>query len=357
MFYEASRQRREFEWTFFCALGRPGRLDDAVREFGGKIIYSPHPIAQKRPFFRYLRSVMKEGDYDILHSHHDFISAIYLCAAHGISFRKRIVHVHNTDESILTPSLVKQSLLKEPMRRICLRLADNIVGISENTLHTFLRNRELKPGRDSVLYYGIDTSAFHQSALDPKQFRSSLGFSADAKILLFTGRMVTLKNPCYLIEVLAAVSRKDPNVVAVFAGAGELESIVIEMAKAKGLEDKVRVLGWRDDTAALMQACDIFVFPRLEEPKEGLGLVIVEAQAAGLPVLASYSLAEDVFIIPELFEMIPLSSGPQMWADVLLQMLSKKYPPRDECLKRIENSVFSLGRGVENLMSLYSASA
>jgi glycosyltransferase involved in cell wall biosynthesis len=102
-----------------------------------------------------------------------------------------------------------------------------------------------------------------------------------------------------------------------------------------------------------MRLSDLFLFPRLEEPKEGLGLVLVEAQAAGLPILASPSITEDVQVIPELFEFVPLSAGPPAWANAAGQMLQREFLPRERALELIEASPFSMEAGVNNLMRLY----
>ncbi len=353
IFAAASVEYPDYHWTFFCTLGKPGRLDDKVRQLGGEIIYSPHAIGDKRAFLSSLRAVIKDGHYDILHCHHDFVSAVYLFASLGIKMRKRIVHVHNTDEALPTPSAVKRFLLKEPMRQTCLHLADNIVGISREALARFTQGANAKPGRDRVVYYSVDTSQFRQQISTREQFRLELGFSAKAKVLLFTGRMTPLKNPLFVVEILAQLAETDPNVVAVFAGAGPLEARVRELAQENKLTDRVRVLGWRDDTAAIMRLSDVLIFPRLEEPKEGLGLVLVEAQAAGLPVLASPSITEDVQVIPELFEIIPLSAGPKAWAQQVSAILSQDQLPRQRHLERIESSHFSMTTSVSNLMSLY----
>ena len=343
-----------FHWTFYCTLGKPGRLDNQIRALGGEILYSPVELGNKRAFFGHLRSIMQQGNYDVLHCHHDFVSAVYLWAAFGLPIRKRIVHVHNTDEGLLTPSRVKQFLLKEPMRQMCLRLADNVVGISKEALTRFTRNSSSQTNRDRVVYYGIDTSRFHKLICTRERFRASLGFLPDAKLLLFVGRMVPLKNPMFVVEVLAEVAKTDPTAVAVFAGAGDFESHVKNLAREKGIGHKVKILGWRDDTTTLMRLSDVLVFPRLEEPKEGLGLVLVEAQAAGLPIVASPSITEDVQVIPELFEIVPLAAGPRAWADAVTRFLSGIDISRDNCLARIESSDFSTDQALDSLLALYS---
>jgi glycosyltransferase involved in cell wall biosynthesis len=354
MFTAAAEKYPEYHWTFFCTLGKPGRLDEKVRQLGGDVIYSRHELGEKRAFLGNLRTVIRDGHFDILHCHHDFVSAVYLGASLGIRMRKRIVHIHNTDENILTPNAVKQFLFKEPMRQTCLRLADNIVGISREALACFTHSAEAKPGRDHVVYYGIDTSKFRQPIPTREQFRLDLGLSPNTKVLLFVGRMTGVKNPLFVVEVLAKLAKTDPNAVALFAGAGPLEANVRELAEKHGLSDRVRVLGWRDDTATIMRLSDLLIFPRQEEPKEGLGLVLVESQAAGLPVLASRSITEDVQVIPELFEILPLTDDPHVWAEAALRILSHQKVCQRTTLSRVESSPFGLDQGVSSLMALYN---
>ena len=355
MFTAAAVKYPEYHWTFFCTLGKPGRLDEKVRQLGGEVIYSRHGLGEKRAFLRNLRTSIRDGQYDILHCHHDFVSAVYLCASLGIKMRKRIVHVHNTDASIQTPSAVKQFLLKEPMRQTCLHLADNIVGISREALDHFTHGATAKPGRDRVVYYGIDTAKFRKHVPTREQFRLHLGFSPNAKLLLFAGRMTGLKNPLFVVEIMTQLAETDPNVVALFAGSGPLEATVLELAEKYQIAKRVRVLGWRDDVATIMRLSDLLIFPRLEKPKEGLGLVLVEAQAAGLPILASHSITEDVQVIPELFEILPLAAGPKAWAQAVLKVLSRAKVCQQTILSRVESSPFGLDQGVSSLMALYDS--
>ena len=181
----------------------------------------------------------------------------------------------------------------------------------------------------------------------------SLGFSSDAKTMLFIGRMVELKNPIFVIEVLSRLLEINPNAVAVFAGAGPLESNVRELACQYNIAGRVKVLGWRDDTATLMRLSDALIFPRLEEPKEGLGLVLVEAQAAGLPIIASASITEDVKVFPELFETVPLAAGAAVWAEAVATRLSAPRPNHEDFLKGIDSSRFGLSQSLSSLIALY----
>jgi hypothetical protein len=98
IFLSSRKTRPDWHWTFYCILGKKGRLDEKVREAGGEIIYAPVNISHKISFLRHLRSVLNNGSYDIIHAHHDYLSGFYLLASAGIRFKKRILHIHNTDK-------------------------------------------------------------------------------------------------------------------------------------------------------------------------------------------------------------------------------------------------------------------
>ena len=343
----------KIDWTFYAILGRPGAMDDTVRALGGKIIYSPVKLQEKVQFFRELRKVIDEGKYEILHSHHDIVSALYLLASAGLPLKKRIVHLHNTSLSLPTPNPLKNSLLHEPMRRACLHLADKIVGVSGVALDAFLRGEKHMPGRDMIIHCGIDTAPFHRKPSGRLEFLKSFGLPKYSKVLLFVGRMTEYKNPCFVIDVLAYVSKLDPTVCAVFAGSGPLEDEVQKMARLKSLESLVRVIGWHEDVPALMLSCDLLIWPGAEEPKEGLGLTIVEAQAAGLPVLMSLNVPKEAIVVPELVEVLPLALGFAAWGDKILDVLNRRSPKREEALAAVESSSFAISQSTANIRALY----
>jgi glycosyltransferase involved in cell wall biosynthesis len=172
-------------------------------------------------------------------------------------------------------------------------------------------------------------------------------------MILFGGRMTQYKNPRFVIEVLAEIADAEPNAVAVFAGVGTETDAVRQLAQDTGLADRVRILGWRDDLAELMLAADLLLWPGQEVPKEGLGLGIVEAQAAGLPIIMSRSVPEDAVVIDELVSILPLALGPEAWGRETLKRLRASHLPREESLERIEASHFSLTAGTDNVMALY----
>jgi glycosyltransferase EpsF len=354
MLRHARKQDRPVEWTFYCALGNPGALDPEARSLGATIVYSPFPIGEKLAFVRALRSELERGGYDVLHAHHDLISGVYLAAATGLPIRRRIVHVHNADEQVLTPSRPKQLLYRPTLRRICLSLADRVVGISDHTLDTFLAGRARRSPRDQVLHYGVDPAPFARASADRSALRRELGVPEDTLMLLFPGRIVPEKNPLYAVEVFAALHRLDQRIVAVFAGAGALEQDILARAKALGVASQVHLLGWRTDVPELMSASDLFILPHVEDALEGFGLAVVEAQLGGLHLLLSNGVANDPLLPTASFRRLPLSAGPSAWALAAKELLELPRPSRAAALAALRASPMDLDRALDGLLALHT---
>ena len=350
----ARKQKVEIDWTFYCTLEQPGAMDDKARALRARVIHSPVRIGRKVEFIRALRSELRRGEYDVLHCHHDIVSAVYLLAGSGLPIHRRIVHVHNADEEVLTPSRWKQGLYREPMRQICLRMSDRIVGISNHTLDAFLAGRRRRKERDCVHYYGIETAPFEKAKGDRLGFRQSLGLAENSRILLFGGRMVPEKNPVFAVDVLAEMHRLDPATVGVFVGAGSLDEALCQRAAELKLGAAFRHLGWRDDVPEIMCSSNWFILPHPEHPVEGFGLAVVEAQLAGLRMLLSRGVLDDPLLPTASFRRLPLSDGPNVWAKAAMELLHQPAPSRTAAIAALRESPMDMDRALGGLLKLHS---
>lgn len=353
MLRHASQGSVEVDWTFYCTLGREGALDGEVVTLGARVVQSPVSIGDKIAFVSALRAELQNGKYDVLHCHHDLVSAVYLFASAGMSIRRRIVHVHNADQIVPTPNRFKQLFYREPMRHLCLAMADRVVGISNHVLDTFLAGRPRRPGRDVVHYYGLDPAPFENTAYDCGNFRCELGLPADALILLFAGRVVPEKNPVFAVEVLRELRCLEPRAVLVIAGAGGEERRVITRAHALGVEHSTRLIGWRSDLPKIMNCSNWFILPRPEHPLEGFGLAVLEAQLAGLPMLLSQGIADDPLLPTANFFRLPLSAGPRAWAQAAVQLSRSPLSSRSNARAALAKSPFAMKIAFSDLMLLH----
>lgn len=354
MLEHALRRGVSVDWTFYSALGHAGACDSRAEAFGGRVLHSPVPMVRNVEFIRSLRTELRRGRYEILHCHHDILSAVYLGASAGIPLRRRIVHVHNADEAVPTGSRFKEKLLREPMRQTCLRMADRIVGISNHTLDTFLAGRPRRPERDFVHYYGVDPTPFADAPADRGAFRRQLGLPEDARILLFAGRIVPEKNPVFAVEVLEELRRLDPRVVGIFAGSGSEEPRVRNRAQELGLEASVHLLGWRKDLSEIMCCSDWFILPHPDHPMEGFGLAVVEAQLAGLRMLLSNGIPCDPLLPTACFRRLPLGVGPAAWARAAMELVDEIAPSRVAAIAALKESPMDMDHALEGLLQLYA---
>jgi glycosyltransferase involved in cell wall biosynthesis len=349
----AGQRGQPLDWTFYCAFGEAGSRECEAKALGARVIRSPVPIGDKLAFARALRAEVASGGYDVLHCHHDLISGVYLIAAAGVPVGKRLVHVHNLDEAVLTPNPLKQAVLRPTLRRVCLAMADQIVANSEHSLDKFLAGHRRDPRRHRVHYIAIDPAPFAAAHLDRAAFRRSLGLAEDAPVLLFAGRVTPEKNPVFAVDVLAALRRQMPEAVGVFAGAGSLEPDVRERAAELGQTDAIRMIGWRDDVADIMSACDWFILPHPHHPAEGFGVAVVEAQLTGLRLLLSLGVSDAPILPGASWRRLSLDDGAEPWAEAAVQLWKEPAPSREAALAALRASPMDLDRALDDLMALH----
>jgi glycosyltransferase involved in cell wall biosynthesis len=172
-------------------------------------------------------------------------------------------------------------------------LADMMVVNSFATKNTLLKSAPwLKDEKIKVVHHGIDYEKY--SAANTKNIRTELGLSQQDLIIGFVGRLSVQKGVKYMLDAFKLVAEEFKNVHLVIAGTGELERMVKEFATKFNLEDRIHLLGFRKDIPDLMRTFDIFLLPSLWE---GFGIVLIEAMAAGKPVVATNTSS-----IPEIVE-------------------------------------------------------
>lgn len=280
------------------------------------------------------------------------MSAVYLLATIGLRLRK-IVHVHNADETVPSPNGAKRVLLRPFLRRICLSKSDYVVGNSEHSLEIFLKGRKPRLGIDIVQYLGIDPTPFKEAVGDRKALRETLALPVESRILLFAGRLTPEKNPIFVIDVFAEMRRKCQNTFCVFVGDGSLEAATKERARQYGISRFVRFMGWQRNIPEIMVACDWFILPHPEDPPEGFGIAVVEAQLAGLRLLLSRGVRDAPLLPTAKLRRLPLADSPEAWAEAAMS-LAREVPSRAEAFDALENSPMNPEFALRQLLALHA---
>ena len=162
--------------------------------------------------------------------------------------------------------------------------SDRLVMLTEQEKEDHLHCRIGTEEKFTVIHSGVNLEPFLMADKDRGKMRRELGIPTDAFVVGTVGRLTAVKGQRYLLEAAANLAGDIPGLVCILLGDGELREELKARATALGMGQQVLFLGWRDDVAAIMSVFDVFVLPSLNE---GMGRVLVEAMAAGKPVIAS----------------------------------------------------------------------
>ena len=167
----------------------------------------------------------------------------------------------------------------------------------------------------------IDTDLFKYNETVRKEVRHELNIGDNQLVIGHVGRFDLQKNHQFIIDIFHELHNMNKESVLILVGTGKLIDQIKEKVKELHLEDSVMFLGVRSDVNRLMQAFDAFLFPSLFE---GLPVTLVEAQAAGLPILMSDSIPKDCIITNQI-KSLSLDLSAQEWALSLLSEVKNFY--------------------------------
>jgi glycosyltransferase involved in cell wall biosynthesis len=161
--------------------------------------------------------------------------------------------------------------------------SDCIVGVSQGVLDVLLGQGHPAWKRAQVIHHGVRIPALPDAG-QRLEFRRSLGWPEDAKVIIHVGRFHPQKNHTTIVRVFHDVRKQNPLARLIFVGDGPQRPDIEAMVSSLGLRADVGFLGIRDNAQEIMTLCDLFLFPSTHE---GFGIVAIEASAAALPVVAT----------------------------------------------------------------------
>lgn len=217
---------------------------------------------------------------DVLHIHGNKTALVGVPAAALANVNAIVLTVHNylRYEEATSPLSAAAGLVE---RRLAKRIS-KIIAVSHSIKDGLVESQRIDPSKVTVIHNGIDLRKWDGIRAPDRHARAELGLSSDDFAIVAVGRLVEFKGHEILIEATALAASR-PRLRVLIAGDGPLLSELKESIDRRGLQENVRLLGRVPDVGKLMAASDLFVFPSLKEP---FGLVLLEAQAVGLPIIA-----------------------------------------------------------------------
>lgn len=238
---------------------------------------SPFSVKNIRAYYQ-LKNIMKSDKFDVIHCHSPMGGVLARLAAKAVGIKTIIYTAHGFHFYDGAP--LQNWLLYYNVEKYLSKFTDILITINEED---FIRAKNLYAKKVvKIPGIGVDTRKFDKLELDRANIRKKLGISDDTIVILSVGELSKRKNHKVALKALSEL--KDENFVYLICGKGKLKDYLKKLSQKLGINHKVKFLDFRDDVPEICIASDIFLFPSYQE---GLPVSVIEAMAAGLPVIAS----------------------------------------------------------------------
>jgi glycosyltransferase involved in cell wall biosynthesis len=338
--------RQEFQFDFVVHSDGPFQYQAEIEALGSKVLVCrgfTNPLLYGVNLLDILR---RRGPYDCLHSHMHHFSGIPLLIARIAGTPMRVVHSHLDTSVIDQDAGVLRRSYTGVMKRVIWSCCTTGTAASIKAADALFPPGWRADPKWKVLHYGIELEPYQQP-VPRHEIRKQLGIPNDALVIGHIGRFEGQKNHAFLLNIAAEVVRIMPKAIFLLVGDGPLRPVIEHKAKTMNLINNLIFTGVRTDVPLLMQGVmDVFLFPSCYE---GLGLVLLEAQASGLPCLISDQIPSEADVIKDLVIREALTTPPQRWAERLLGLRDSRRNPSPEAL----SDTWSVDLSMDRLINLY----
>jgi glycosyltransferase involved in cell wall biosynthesis len=348
--------RSQIQVDFLVHIDAPGDYDAEVEALGCRILRCPLIWTAPWRYVQQFKKILRQGSYHIIHSHVHFFSGFTLRTAHQMKVPVRIAHSHvDTSPVSRQAGWLRRQYLELTQHWIDQYATMGLAASREAAQDLFGPNWE-DDQRWQLLYYGVDLTPF-QIAESKTTVRAELGIPEDAFVIGHVGRFEHQKNHQFLLEIAEQVYKRDPKTYLLMIGDGPLRANIEALATQSTLQDRILFAGVRSDIPRLMSSVmDIFLLPSFYE---GLPLVGIEAQAAGLRLVLSDSITAELDAVPRLIDRVSLDQPTSVWAETILAARSqqlKNQSPTNNSLLALQSSVFNITQSAMEIESVYRTS-
>ncbi len=319
-------------------------FEKEVQELGGEIIKlkMPGPGSILR-HIRQLRQVMRTGGYDAVHAHTSYHCGLVMYAAWREKIPVRISHARTT-------STKRQGIAREIMvalgRALIKLFATDRLAISKDAGSYLFSGKEY-----TVLPNAIDIERYQVNGeRDRALFREELGIPDGAFAVGQIGRFDPMKNHAFSLHWFRQYREQHPDSYLILVGDGPLRKGVQLQTEDLGVQNYVRFTGIRGDVPDLIHAFDVLLFP---STYEGLGGVVLESQAAGIPIVISDTLPTETDMGLGLVQRCSLSAELSVWNQAIDAARDRRHFEKTELLRAFDTKGFSLTYEISALTGIY----
>ena len=287
---------------------------------------------------------LKKHDYDIVHIHSEVAYKHYLYAIAAKKANIQNIVIHSQSNSVDGNC----KLIKKIFHKLCKskinKIGTTFLACSEQAAEWMFESYNLKSNKYHLLSNGIAPDKYKFSSEIREKIRKELNIE-NCVVIGHVGALKWVKNQKFLIEILQKLN--DKNYKLILVGDGDDKEELIELAKHKNCIDNVLFLGSRCDVNELLQAMDIFIFPSIFE---GVPVALIEAQAVGLPIIASDTINHNVKINDNLY-FYSLNEKVEKWILKIEELLGKHLT--ENGYMNVINSDYNIENSANELKKIY----
>ncbi|MFR3588686.1 glycosyltransferase [Eisenbergiella massiliensis] len=288
--------------------------------------------------------ILKREKIEIMHidasTPYDVILAV---AAKMAGVTRIIFHAHNDNYE---RKVTLRNAMQPIFRMLIPFVVTDYIAISKQAADFLFPKSIARNNRYYLFKNGIDVEKYVFNPAVRNQYREKYNWE-NHFVIGHVGRFVYQKNHDFVIDIFNEIVKTIPNALLILVGIGELQAYIKAKVVQYDLETKIIFYGVTDDVANLMQAMDSLVFP---SKFEGLGMVAIESQCAGLPTIVSDMLPKEVEIT-NYIKKISLSKSAREWADEILNFSSSIN--RKNCGDAVREKGYDINKIVNQLEVLY----
>lgn len=310
-------------------------LKKSMEEHGDSNFVIPYRNQNPIKYFLKLISIIKKGNYQIVHAHGGSCTlAVEMLAARVAGVKIRIAHSHNTASDYST--------INNFLRPIFLKNYTVGFACGKEAGEWLYAGKKFE-----VINNGIDVEKFSYNERSREEFRNKYDLQ-DKYVIGHIGRFNMQKNHEKLITIYEEISKRRNDAVLVLIGDGELRDQIQNMVKEKQLN--VRFVGLSDEIPQWLQAMDVLLFPSLFE---GLPVAIIEAQASGLPCVLSDTISP-MTAITDLVKFVELKAEDSVWAKEVLNLkIRNREQERELVAEKIREHHFDIRENCKEVLKRY----
>jgi glycosyltransferase involved in cell wall biosynthesis len=261
--------------------------------------------------------------------------------------RPRTVHTFHGHvlEGYFSP-VVQRSFLA--VERYLARSTDVLLVVSPEIRDELLALGIGRPSQYEVMPLGLELAAFHAVTEPTGRLRRAIGLDRDVPLVGVVGRLVPIKSVDQMVEAMTHL----PGVHLAVVGDGDERPALVRVVRERGLEDRVHFTGWFDDIPSAMSDLDVVA---LSSRNEGTPVALIEALAAGRPVVATRVGGVEHVVIPDRTGLLVPPTDPEALARAVTSLLSdKELRERLGAAGRVHvRATFGADRLVEDMRALY----